>query len=143
MSSRPYSTNVSIDAFVFETERRDPFASPPQAAPLSELGAQLLRSPPNPRDRTLSPVAQAWYDALPPELQPKALVAAYARVANRIALCWPDAHLVQVLFDDLLNDKRGTRRGFPAEIQVELKALRDRACRQAADREGSLFTLRL
>jgi hypothetical protein len=84
---------------------------------------RLLRSPENPRDRTLSKLAEEWRDRLLPRLQTRALCERYPRLANRIALCWCDRKLTRRLLDQLLQDRRGGRKGFPAPVLAELVAL--------------------
>ncbi|MEO6660932.1 MAG: hypothetical protein ABIN44_11605 [Burkholderiaceae bacterium] len=82
------------------------------------------RYPLGERDKSLSPVARSWFRALPVPLRPNDLCSHYPRVANRLALCWPDRALTECLFNDLLLDKRGGRKGFPSEIAAELLRLR-------------------
>ena len=84
-----------------------------------------VRTPANPRDEKPTDVTLAWAASLPLRARPKALLAKYARVANRLALCWSDPALSEVLLDDLLVDKRGNRKGFPIDVVVEIKALYD------------------
>ena len=66
-----------------------------------------------------------WLASLPPKVRPLALATKYPRVANRIAKEWREASTCRRNFDDLVYDKRGTRRGFPPDVYVELLALRD------------------
>ena len=82
-------------------------------------------------EESLSRVAQRWLDELPPALRPTHLCARYARIANRLALCWPDAKLTQQVFESLLVDRRGGRKGFPPPVRAELLALRE-GCERAA-----------
>lgn len=93
------------------------------AALATPEGGPALRER-NVRQESLSALAQRWIDALPPEARPRDLPRSYARVANRIALCWPDKALCAVLFESLLVDKRAGRRGFPPQIKAELVRLR-------------------
>ena len=44
----------------------------------------------------------------------------YPRIANRLALVWPDAVLAKRVLDDVVADRRGGRRGFPREVADEL-----------------------
>jgi len=62
-----------------------------------------------------------------PALQraPLALATKFPRAANRIAQEWREPSACRRDFDDLVYDKRGTRRGFPPDVYVELLALRD------------------
>ena len=100
---------------------------PADAAPTSDARSRQPVS----NDEPLSDLARRWVDTLPTRLRPAALCARYARIANRLALCWPDARLTQQLFESLLVDRRGGRKGFPAPVRAELFALRD-ACELAA-----------
>jgi len=84
---------------------------------------RLLRSGGNPGDSTLSKLAEAWCERLSPRLQTRTLCERYPRVANRIALCWSDPDLTQALLEQLLRDRRGGRKGFPAPVHAELVAL--------------------
>ena len=66
-----------------------------------------------------------WLASLPPNVRPLALATKFPRVANRIAKEWREPSACRRDFDDLVYDKRGTRRGFPPDVYVELLALRD------------------
>jgi hypothetical protein len=101
-------------------ERRD---AQKISGPKPPDGSPQSRSPENPRDKTLSKVAEEWSQRLPPQLQTHALCEQYPRVANRIALCWSDPVLARVLLAQLLTDHRGGRKGFPAPVHAELAAL--------------------
>jgi hypothetical protein len=103
-----------------KTETADEAGTPPQE---KELFWRLLRGPSRARDQTLTPLAHAWYSALPEDLQPQALRARYPRVANRLALCWADPVLTNVVLRELLNDKRRRRKGFAADVRLELLKL--------------------
>src|SRR5258706_7544785 len=67
------------------------------------VNAALLREPPNQTDLELSSVAQSWQASLPPSIRPKELGALFPRIANRIALCWPDAALTETIFISLFS----------------------------------------
>lgn len=98
------------------------------SAPTSSMTAadwRLLRSPPGPLDQALSRPAQAWLARLPAGVRPHALCTRYPRIANRLAVCWADPALTDLLFDDLLIDRRGGRQGFPAPVLADLLALRE------------------
>ena len=94
---------------------------------LDPVAPQARRSPPSPADMTPSSLVPRWMDSLPAEAQAHYLCARFPRIANRLALCWPDAALTVRLLDDFLADKRGTRRGFPSEALNELTTLRQLA----------------
>jgi hypothetical protein len=44
-------------------------------------------------------------------------------VANRIALAWNDADLADGVFNELLLDRRGNRKGFPPAVAAEILRL--------------------
>jgi hypothetical protein len=66
----------------------------------------------------------AWYSELPPDVQPKALVAKYPRIANALCATWREPQAFKDLMDELLIDRRGSRKGFPAVVLRDLLALR-------------------
>jgi hypothetical protein len=66
----------------------------------------------------------AWAATLPVEIQPRALMYRFPRIANLIAAMWQDANSLRRYVDDLLVDKRGNRQGFPVDVLRELFALR-------------------
>lgn len=90
------------------------------------------RAPLRPQDLTLSEIARRWLESLPADERPSALARQYPRIANRLALCWDDAALLAKVFDDLLVDRRGGRRGFPPAVRQELLRLRALDARQRA-----------
>lgn len=64
-----------------------------------------------------------WVDSLPPRVRPKALLRQFARIANLLAATWDDLEHFETYMESLLTDKRGTRQGFPPEVQAELSTL--------------------
>jgi hypothetical protein len=96
---------------------------PPPQAPTSADAAKRRQGPTS-INRLLSSTID-WLASLPPNLRPLALATKYPRVANRIANEWREPSACRGDFDDLVYDKRGTRRGFPPDVYVELLALRD------------------
>ena len=110
-------------AFAHETERRLSATRAAGAPSAQDIVWRLKRSPPNPRDKTLSKIAIAWLDGLPASLRPIALSEQYPRIANRLAICWGDPKLTALVLQELLADRRGNRRGYPAEVHRELVAL--------------------
>jgi hypothetical protein len=76
-------------------------------------------------DNVLSATALAWSRQLPRRCHPKHTLELYARIANRLASCWSDPGAGRAVFDDLLLDRRGGRRGFPPPVREELLLLRD------------------
>jgi hypothetical protein len=81
------------------------------------------RRPPHDEDRALTSNTHRWLHRIPSGLHPKRLGRDFPRVANRIAAAWPDVARTEQLFDDLLVDRRGGRRGFPQAVVVELQRL--------------------
>lgn len=83
-----------------------------------------VRRPQSKRDFVLVPLTMEWMRTLPKDIWPLQTGAAYPRVLNRIAQAWANADEREVVFDDLLNNRRRNRRGFPTEVHQELQALR-------------------
>ena len=71
------------------------------------------------------PAAAKWAASLPMEVQPRALLHGLPRIANVLARLWQDDTELALYLDDLLNDRRGGRRGFPPDIHNELVVLRE------------------
>lgn len=82
-------------------------------------------------DRRAKPINQAlpatlkWFESLPPEIQPTALLREFPRIANGIARVWNDEAALEAYLDSLLVDRRGGRRGFPGDVHHELLSLRE------------------
>jgi hypothetical protein len=62
---------------------------------------------------------------LPAGRRPQRLCIQFPRVANRIAWHWGNPVQAHTVLDDLLQDRRGGRAGFPAAVVQELRRLRD------------------
>ena len=82
-----------------------------------------LRKPGRPEDRTPMAFTLQWANEFPRDRRPTLLLERYPHVANRLALCWADKALINRLFEDLLVDKRGGRKGFPSAVRSELLRL--------------------
>jgi hypothetical protein len=108
--------------------RRDPTQEYDVLAKHRQTDWTKVRSPARPTDQKLTEQAAGWAVTLPPRMRPIELLRQYPRVANRVALCWKDRLLMSALFDDLLMDKRGGRKGFPPEVAAELKRLHQFHC---------------
>jgi hypothetical protein len=76
-------------------------------------------------DEPLGPDTIKWLAQLPGGTRPRELPVAFTRIANRVARVWGDPAACLACFDDLLIDQRGTRRGFPMSIALELATLKD------------------
>jgi hypothetical protein len=74
-------------------------------------------------DRALTGRSMKWLAGLPEELRPVITMQRYARVINVIVDAWPNADDRDEVFDNLLNDRRKGRRGFPVDVERELSAL--------------------
>lgn len=70
-------------------------------------------------------VTQVWLASLPQEVRPLELARQFPRISNRLRFLWRNAARCEQYLDDLLVDRRGTRKGFPEEITRELEALRE------------------
>ena len=75
--------------------------------------------------RNLLPVSVKWLLSLPTGDRPLVLAAKYPRIVNILALQWGKPSACRAYFGDLLVDRRGNRKGFPADVHRELRALRD------------------
>jgi hypothetical protein len=71
------------------------------------------------------PSTAKWAAGLPAAVQLPALLQTFPRIANAVARLWRDDVALQLYLDELLTDRRGGRRGFPPDIQLELVLLRD------------------
>lgn len=76
-------------------------------------------------DSAINGTTRQWLRRLPPGRRPLRLCELYPRVANRLAWCWNDRVCRDQTLTDLLEDRRGGRRGFPACVVRELQRLRD------------------
>jgi hypothetical protein len=94
----------------------------PVSAPVIDGAAS--RTAERPQDRTIMAHTLTWANGLAPKARPLHLLELYPRVANRLALCWGDKVLTNRLFEDLLVDRRGGRKGFPPAVKAELLQLR-------------------
>ena len=121
MTSR-FSEPSAVEALAPFGKTDRPPALPARKSPL--MTPEAGRATPSERDRTLSPLVPRWLESLPPESKAHYLCAHFPRIANRLALCWADPALALHLLDELFRDRRGGRRGFPAEALDELRSLR-------------------
>lgn len=110
----------------------DPMPDPPievdiRKDPEVEVQTQWVeqRSPQRDTDRSLTSEAHNWLHIVPSGVHPKRLCRLHPRIANRLAMTWPDQVETEKLFEELLNDKRGNRRGFPPIVLNELRRLRE------------------
>jgi hypothetical protein len=73
----------------------------------------------------LLPASQKWLEHLPHDVRPLALAMHFPRIVNLVVIQWHDRRGCAEYFEELLIDRRGGRRGFPADVQRELSRLRN------------------
>ena len=78
-----------------------------------------------PTDRALAGMTREGMAQLPPTGRPSRLAERFPRVANQLAQNWMSGMKCAATFDDLLVDHRGGRNGFPYDVEVELKGLKE------------------
>jgi hypothetical protein len=70
------------------------------------------------------PASMKWLTSLPKDVRPWALVRQFPRIANFLALEWGRSAACAAYFDNLLADHRPRKRkGFPADVHREVRAL--------------------
>ena len=94
------------------------------------------RQLPRASDEALTGTARRWLRHLPSRRRPLRLCQLYPRVANRLAWSWNDVELTTQTFDDLLQDRRGGRRGFPVPVERELCRLAEFHAQKREDPHG-------
>ena len=90
-------------------------------------------------DRALTGTTRRWLRALPPRRRPLRLCETHSRVANRIAFAWVDAKTSEQLLNDLLDDRRGGRRGFAPPVVREIQRLREFNAQQRVEVSAETF----
>jgi hypothetical protein len=81
----------------------------------------------------LLPASVKWLKSVPEEARPVALATRYARIVNNLAQEWNDPAACGAYFDALLVDRRGSRQGFPAAVQGDIRILLDYFLRSRID----------
>jgi hypothetical protein len=61
---------------------------------------------------------------MPRGIRPIQLQEQFPRIANELPMRWHNAHGIHAYLSELLEDRRGNRRGFPPLVVEELQALR-------------------
>lgn len=89
-----------------------------------DLQTRFERHPARLSDQALTGTTRLWLRRMPWRQRPLALCERYPHVANRLAWCWHDPAQREQVFEDLLHDRRGGRRGFPTPVLRELERLR-------------------
>ena len=114
---RRFKSAARDDLHYFSTQRAShELASRPEIESLARRKA-------NPCEEFLTTTAR-WYASLPLVVQPEVLRARFPRIANGLAAGWHDRDTTRRYLDDLLTDRRGGRRGFPADVLEELHRLK-------------------
>lgn len=83
------------------------------------------RHQPEKDDLELSAAGFAWLASIEESARPIKLAAAFPRIVNRMAKLWKTPREMDRYFDELLEDTRGHRQGFPLNILMELSTLKD------------------
>lgn len=82
-----------------------------------------VRRPTAATDRALTGRAMKWLADLPEEVRPLMTMQRFPRVINALVDVWKNSGARDEAFDNLLNDKRKGRRGFPIDVERELSTL--------------------
>ena len=93
------------------------------AAMLSAQYWEKVRRAPLATDRALTGRAMEWVGKLPAPLRPTVTCERYARIVNSLAAAWADPQARADCLEHLLNDRRRGRRGFPPDVERELRQL--------------------
>ena len=109
-------SEFSIHPKFGRSTRRGAEPSPPPEATYQDLRVA------NPNTEPL-PITFKWIARLPANVRPLQLLRQHPRIANTLAANWVDPAAFRACLYDLLVDKRGNRRGFPAVVRGELLAL--------------------
>ena len=89
----------------------------------TEADWATVRSPVKDQDRVLQSQTHVWLRRIPSAIHPKHLCRYYPRIANRLAVNWGDKSKIEQVFEDLLHDRRGQRKGFSERVRVEIERL--------------------
>ncbi|QRX81331.1 hypothetical protein [Glaciimonas sp. PAMC28666] len=89
-----------------------------------EVNWEHVRRSESPSDVKLNAATYKWVLTLPVEVWPLWLMKYFPRIANQFADTWGYRSACEALFEQLLMDQRGTRKGFPMTISREIMALK-------------------
>jgi hypothetical protein len=115
---RKFKSTPRDNVNYFPTQR----AAAHELAPRREIEWLACRKA-NPCEDVLTATAR-WHASLPLAVQPDVLRTCFPRIANCLAAGWHDRNITKRYFDELLTDRRGGRKGFPAEVLEELHVLK-------------------
>lgn len=96
----------------------------PDGKSLEEPKWDEQRKPPIPSDVALQRETYDWLVAMPDRIRPHHLAQQFPRIANKIFSAWKRPEICIKVFDELMMDNRGTRKGFPLEVAREITNLR-------------------
>jgi len=65
-----------------------------------------------------------WMANLPAHVRPTELAVRFPHIANKLARLWHIQDKTSAYFDELMFDRRGSRKGFPADVAFELAVLK-------------------
>jgi hypothetical protein len=92
--------------------------------PVQQENWEPKRQPKIASDLKLSDEACTWLMSLPANVRPLHLARQFPRITNRFAEVWKRPVICDKIFDELMLDHRGTRKGFPLEVAKEITDLR-------------------
>ena len=92
---------------------------------LEQLTDETAAGREQPARETLADATIHWLAELPEEIRPNELPVRFPRIANALAFRWVNRDACRAYLDDLLIDKRGTRRGLPSAVAEELATLKN------------------
>lgn len=98
-----------------------------------------VRRPSRETDLVLTGTTRRWLRQLPARRRPVRLCELHPRVANRLAFAWSDPKTAEQMLEDLLQDRRGGRRGFAKAIVRELQRLREFNAQQRVEVRAEPF----
>jgi hypothetical protein len=116
--------SAAVDSSKPPVESND--QSPPVAPPPVSESVKALRKL-DQTSSTLQRFTVQWAETLPSNVQPRALMREYPRIANMVALLWtePTRTAFDNYMESLLVDRRGNRKGFPSAVASDLLMLRE------------------
>lgn len=95
-----------------------------EAPPKQDIDWSRRRQPLLPSEIKLQNETCTWLVALPAHVRPLHLARKFPRIANKLAAEWARPVNCDKIFEELMIDHRGTRKGFPVEIAKEITELR-------------------
>jgi hypothetical protein len=90
--------------------------------PINDAAVSLRKKP---ATEALATETIQWLAGLPEDVRPIELPMRFPRIANALAARWMERDVCRNYLDDVLLDKRGTRRGLPDEVAEELVSLKN------------------